>query len=122
MAKYANQFSIKKNENEDEMILKDADHPYAKISIESVQNALGELDGYEFKLYLLLYMNQEGFEWDYSPAHLEKTYSGTRKTWAKARKSLEEKGYLREEANGKLTFLERPEKRIEEKTNVGWDF
>ena len=119
MAKYANQFSIKKDE---EMVLKDADHPYAKISIESIDKALEDLDGYEFKLYMLLYMNQEGFEWDFSPAHLEKAYAGTRKTWTKARKSLEEKGYLREDADGKLVFVERPQKSIEKVEEVEWDF
>ena len=35
----------------------DAEHPYAKISIESWQNAMGDLDNYEFKLYTLFYMN-----------------------------------------------------------------
>ena len=120
MAKYANQFSIKKEE--ENSVRKDADHPYAKISIESIDKALEELDGYEFKLYLLLYMNQEGFEWDFSPAHLEKAYAGTRKTWTKARKGLEEKGYLRVEENGKMVFMERPQKSIEKVEKVEWEF
>lgn len=119
MAKYANQFSIKKD---GEMVLKDADHPYAKISIESIDKALEELDGYEFKLYMLLYMNQEGFEWDFSPAHLEKAYAGTRKTWTKARKGLEDKGYLRESVGGKLVFDERPQSSDEKVTENSWDF
>lgn len=119
MAKYANQFSIKKD---GEMVLKDADHPYAKISIESIDKALEELDGYEFKLYMLLYMNQEGFEWDFSPAHLEKAYAGTRKTWTKARKGLEDKGYLREDSGGKLVFEERPQSSDEKPTENNWDF
>lgn len=114
MAKYANQKTIIRDED----IVKDAEHPYAKMSIEAMRKAMGDLNNYEFKLYCLLYMNQEGFEYDLSPAYLEKTFSGTRKTWSNARKVLEEKGYLRSEGNNKMAFVELPEKVEEEKVEV----
>lgn len=103
MATYANQKTIVKGIE----TKKDAAHPYVKLSIDSVQDAMKELKGYEFQLYMLLYMNQKDFKLDFSPSYLEKTYGGTRKTWSAARKVLEEKGYL--VANGnKDTFYERP--------------
>lgn len=123
MAKYANQKTIIKDENG---ILMDAEHPYAKISIESWQNAMSDLDNYEFKLYTLFYMNQRGFKFDLSPGKLEKTYGGTRKTWTKARKTLEEKGYLISNGN-KETFMERPNALVQNNTGAEpvfahWDF
>lgn len=103
MATYANQKTIIKGN----ISVKDAEHPYVKLSIENTQNAMKELKGYEFQLYMLMCMNQQDFHWDLSPARLEKTYGGTRKTWTNARKALEEKGYL--VANGnKETFYEMP--------------
>ena len=103
MAKYANQKTISKGEE----VLKDAEHPYMRVSIESVQSAMKELKSYEFQLYILLYLNQEDFKLDFSPSYLEKTYGGTRKTWANARKVLEEKGYLVGDGN-KEEFVEKP--------------
>lgn len=117
MAKYAHQFTIKR-ENE---VLKDAEHPYVKLSIESIQEAMKRLNGYEFELYLLLYMNQEGFELDYSPGNLEKEYMGTRKTWGDARKALTAKGYLEEIGKSHLKFIERPWEKEEESTQVEED-
>lgn len=127
MAKYANQKTIIK----DNGVLMDEEHPYAKISIASWQNAMSELDNYEFKLYTLFYLNQRDFKLDLSPSNLEKTYGGTRKTWSKARKGLEDKGYL--VANGnKETFVERPMREMPAVQNstvaepvfaqVPWDF
>jgi len=95
-----------------------------------MQKAMKELSNYEFKLYCLLYMNQEGYEYDLSPAYLEKTFSGTRKTWSAARKALEEKGYLRVEEGNRMVFVELPEEEeIVPETEVekvesskGWDF
>ena len=123
MAKYANQKTIIREE-ETEF------RPYAKISIESMQKAMKELSNYEFKLYCLLYMNQEGYEYDLSPAYLEKTFAGTRKTWSAARKALEEKGYLRVEEGNRMVFVELPEEEetvpeieVEKvETSKGWDF
>ena len=89
MATYANQKTIIKGNTS----VKDAEHPYVKLSIENTQNAMKELKGYEFQLYMLMCMNQQDFHWDVSPARLEKMYGGTRKTWTNARKALEEKGY-----------------------------
>lgn len=103
MATYANQKTIVKGIE----TKKDAAHPYVKLSIDSVQDAMKELKGYEFQLYMLLYMNQKDFKLDFSPSYLEKTYGGTRKTWSTARKVLEEKGYLVVNGN-KDTFYERP--------------
>lgn len=104
MATYANQKTIIKG-NE---AIKDADHPYVKLNIETTQNAMKNLKGYEFQLYMLMCMNQKDFQWDLSPARLEKVYGGTRKTWSNARKALEEKGYLIANGN-KETFHEVPE-------------
>lgn len=103
MAKYANQKTIIK----DNGVIMDEEHPYAKVSVESWQKAMGELDHYEFKLYTLFYLNQRDFKLDLSPSHLEEEYGGTRKTWSKARKGLEEKGYLVVNGN-KEVFKERP--------------
>ena len=123
MATYANQKTIIKG-NE---ALKDVDHPYVRLSVKTTQNAMKDLKGYEFQLYMLMCMNQKDFEWDLSPAHLEKVYGGTRKTWSNARKALEEKGYLVAKGN-KETFYEEPIKSNDEPiaepalAQVSWDF
>lgn len=44
MATYANQKTIIKGSSS----VKDAKHPYVKLSIENTQNAMKELKGYEF--------------------------------------------------------------------------
>lgn len=120
MAKYANQKTIVKNDG----VLMNEEHPYAKVSIESWQSAMSELDNYEFKLYTLFYLNQRDFTLDLSPSHLEQEYGGTRKTWSKARKGLEEKGYLVANGNREV-FVERPPRTVPtmvEEVRSSWDF
>jgi hypothetical protein len=51
MAKYANQKTILKEENDFR------NHPYVKLNIEDIQEAMKHLSGYDFELYIYLYMN-----------------------------------------------------------------
>lgn len=91
-----------------EEVPKDAEHPYAKMSIEATRRALKDLKNYEYKLYTLLAMNQVDFQLGFSPKQLEMTYGGTRKTWAEARDVLKEKGYLVETSSNHYQFKEMP--------------
>ena len=104
MATYANQEIIIRKKD----AFVDAEHPYVKLNIDCVQKAMEELKGYEFQLYMILSMNQIGFELAFSPSALEKRYGGTRKTWGAARDTLKEKGYLVPLGGNRFEFLEEP--------------
>lgn len=110
---YANQEIIVRVDD----VEKGPGNPFQKLSVECVQEAMKELKGYEFALYILLYMNALGFELEFSPSALEQMYGGTRKTWGKARDVLKEKGYLVPIGGPRWKFLEKPVR--EEKD---WDF
>lgn len=118
MAKYAHQKTIIKEESDFK------NHPYVKLNIEDIQEAMKKLSGYDFELYIYLYMNQDDFELDYSPSFLEKNYLGSRKTWQTARTHLVEQGYLVDEGSNHFVFVPRPGKLIEKSGEEirQWDF
>lgn len=118
MAKYANQKTISKEENDFKK------HPYVKLNIEDIQEAMKNLSGFDFELYVYLYMNQDDFTLDYSPGHLEKNYLGSRKTWQTARSHLVEKGYLVDDGSNRFTFVPRLGVKVEEPVEETrqWDF
>lgn len=97
-------------------MLKDADHPYAKVNIQVAQDAMKELKGYEFQLYMLLTMNQIDFEMAFSPLALSQKYGGSDKTWRSAKKTLIDKGYLVETSSKHYEFMEIPVRKDK------WDF
>lgn len=118
MAKYANQKTILKEENDFR------NHPYVKLDIEDIQEAMKHLSGYDFELYIYLYMNQDNFKLDYSPSYLEKNFLGSRKTWQNARTHLVELGYLVDDGNNSFVFMPRLGTKIEESVEEvrQWDF
>ena len=101
---YANQeFYIRKED-----VIKDAEHPYAKLSVEAVSKAMNELKGYEFQLYILLSMNQIDYKMGFSPTDLVKYYGGSDKSWRSARDALKKKGYLVQISGNQWEFKEEP--------------
>ena len=104
--------------NEQESIIKKKDiidGPNASVSVECVRDAMRELKGCEFQLYMLLSMNKVGFKMDFNAKWLEDTFGTTRKTWSKAKDTLKQKGYLRQldEEGTVYEFVERPESVME---------
>ena len=87
---------------------RDAEHPYARVSVIAKNEARKNLKGYPYMLYDWCLDTQLGFEMAFSPAALSKMFSGTDKTWREAKKELIDKGYLREISPHKYEFIELP--------------
>ena len=101
---YANQeFYIRKEDT-----IKDAEHPYVKLSINATQKAMNELKGYDFQLYILLAMNQIDYVMGFSPTDLAKYYGGSEKSWRNARDTLKRYGYLIKISGNQWEFKEEP--------------
>ena len=100
--RYANQIAIRKKE-----IVKDADHPYTKISNEGLKKAMAELDGFKFRLWVYLcWHTQTDSFWDYSPQALINAAGGSRRSWDDAKKELQDLGYLQPVADGEQNEFE----------------
>ena len=87
---------------------KDAEHPYAKIGVETTYDAIKDLKGYEFQLYILLAMNQIDFNLEFSPKGLVDRFGGSDKSWRNARDTLKKKGYLVQTSGNNYEFFEKP--------------
>lgn len=100
----ANQFKVVRKSD----LPKDAEHLYGKVNLEAMWNAMKNLGEYEFKLYMILSMQQVDYVWDLSPDHLIRTCGGCKDSWRKAREGLLNKKYLVNKGNLLLEFYEEP--------------
>ena len=89
-------------------IEKDAAHPYARVNVKAMRDAMANLKEYEFKLYLLLSMNQYDYKMEMSPQDYANECGGCKRSWQNARDGLKEKGYLVEKSGNQFEFYETP--------------
>lgn len=99
-----NQFKVVRKSD----LPKDAEHPYGKVNLEAVQQAMHELCDYEFKLYLILSMNKVDYVWNLTPDYLVDNWGGCDASWRRAREGLLKKKYLVNKGNYMLEFYETP--------------
>lgn len=99
-----NQFKVVRKSD----LPKDAEHLYGKINLGAVQQAMQELGEYEFKLYMILSMNQVDYVWNLTPEYLVENCGGCDASWRRAREGLLQKKYLVNKGNFTLEFYETP--------------
>lgn len=96
---YPNQSSITILKQEDSEL-------YAQVDMGALQVAMVELDGVAFKIWMYLARNKNRYEFALSPKAMEE-WGIKKDAYYRAKKVLEEKGYLVEGKHG-LVFNEYP--------------
>lgn len=92
----------------------DKDNKYAIFNLNALQYAMIDLKGESFKLWCYINKNQDGYTFALSAVDAVKWGIGSRSSYNRAVKELEEKGYLVENAKNQFTFYELP--RVEKVT------
>lgn len=86
----------------------DADNLYSIFNLNALQYAMIDLKGESFKLWCYINKNQDGYKFSLSAVDAVKWGIGSRSSYNRAVKELQEKGYLVETAHNKFTFYELP--------------
>lgn len=85
---------------------KGKDRPFIYAHQDNIVEAMSELDGTSFKVYMLFLFNQNGFAVDYSPQHISNAIGMCRDSARAAIKKLEDKGFLIRRSEGNYDFYE----------------
>ena len=72
----------------------DKSRPSTDIYVDTTQKAMQNLSASAFKVYMVLVLNKNGHELDYSPEYIRCITGLCRATASKSLKELQEKGYL----------------------------
>ena len=120
MAKYANQksFTIERNP-----VSKNTKEVYLCIYGKSLEEAMIDLNGVAFKVYIYLMMNADGYKFDFSPQYLQDKYKFNRSSIYAALKELEEKSYIKKTGDNKYIAYETAqaaEAKEEPEVEVNW--
>lgn len=120
MAKYANQksFTIERNP-----VSKNTKEVYLCIYGKSLEEAMIDLNGVAFKVYIFLMMNADGYQFDFSPQYLQDKYKFNRSSIYAALKELEEKSYIKKIGDNKYIAYETAqvaEAKEEPEVEVNW--
>lgn len=86
---------------------KDSKRPYMIAYTDLVEQASQDLNGSEFKVYIYMISNQDGFKFGCSPQDISNRYGLNIDTVKKAINKLIEKGYI-VKTNGTYEFYEKP--------------
>ena len=86
--------------------------PYFLAYQETIEAAAQKLSGNEFKLYIYLLSNRDGYEDFYSPDYFGKAYGVSADTARKLFQKLIEKGFLVKTAPHDCDFYEAPQKKL----------
>lgn len=112
LATYPNQKRVKIIKNETDKL-----HPYAIINIEALRHIVNSnLSDRAVRLWLCFASNQDGYEFELSPAYIQKEWGFSDSTYKRAKADLVAAGYLRQTMNGNWEFYEMPQ------TVSKWDF
>lgn len=90
----------------------DSDRVYFIAYQDTLEAAAQELTGNEFKLYIYLLCNKDGYEDLFSPAYFGSAYGVSADTARKLFQKLIEKGYLIKIAEHDCEFYDRPQKKM----------
>lgn len=106
MAMYANQKTciIKR-----EPVAKNTKEVFLCIYERNLKEAMKDLNGATFKLYICLMTNADGYRFDISPQYIENEYGISKSSAHRALKELEEKGYIKQVANNSYELYETPQ-------------
>ena len=85
---------------------KGKDRPFIVAHQDNIVEAMNELDGTSFKVYMLFLFNQNGFVVDYSPQHISNAIGMSRDSARAAIKKMEDKGFLIRRSEGNYDFYE----------------
>lgn len=83
---------------------------YSKINLKALQDAIIDLDGNAFKLWVYFAKNQDGYTFALSPIDAIKWGIGSKKTYDRAVKKLIQEKYLVETSKNHYTFYEVSQK------------
>ena len=81
---------------------------YSIFNLNALQYAMIDLKGESFKLWCYINKNQDGFTFALSAVDAIKWGVGSRSSYNRAVKELQEKGYLVEDSKNQFTFYELP--------------
>ena len=106
MGMYANQKTcvIKR-----EPVAKNTKEVFLCIYERNLKEAMKDLNGATFKLYICLMTNADGYRFDISPQYIENEYGISKSSAHRALKELEEKGYIKQVANNSYELYETPQ-------------
>lgn len=90
---------------------RDNGETFAYMSTDALQNAMNNLKECSLRLWLYLAKNQTHHKFWLSPKECEK-WGITESSYKRAKKDLEEKGYLRLDHGNKYIFIESPQLEI----------
>lgn len=85
---------------------KETGRPYLIAYHDNLLAAMNDLTAAEFKVYLFMLFNTDGYKFDFSPALFEEKTGVCKDTIRKAMATLEKRGYLRYVDNNKYEFSE----------------
>lgn len=105
MAFYENQNTIQIHRN---LPQKGTTKPFLTVDTSIIFDAMNALTGTEFKTYMYLLCNANGFYLDFSPQHIGKTTGISRDSARSAFKTMEDKGYIVERKKGSYDFYDIP--------------
>ena len=110
MASYPNQKKVKSTKSGLDKI-----HPYTMINIEALKILLNSnLSDRAIKLWLYFASNQDGYEFELSPAYIQKEWGFSDSTYKRAKSDLIAANYLIQTKDGSWEFYDFPQHR--------WDF
>lgn len=85
---------------------------YAAINLDALQNAMIDLDGNAFKLWIYFSKNRNGHTFALSKVDAIKWGIGSKSSYDRAMKELTTKGYLIETSSNHFDFYEVPQKEL----------
>ena len=110
MASYPNQKRIRIVKSEVDKL-----HPYTMINIEALKQLMNsDLSDRAIKLWLCFASNQDGYEFELSPAYIQKEWGFSDSTYKRAKNDLLDARYLVVSEGGILEFHDFPQRK--------WDF
>ena len=110
MASYPNQKTVKIVKSEVDKL-----HPYTMINIDALKQLLNsDLSDRAVRLWLCFASNQDGYEFELSPAYIQKEWGFSDSTYKRAKTDLVDARYLVQKQNGSWEFHDFPQRK--------WDF
>ena len=92
---------------------RDERHLYTKQNLEALSAACRNLNESEFKLWIYLNKNADGYSFDLSPADFSNWSGVSESSYKRAKKGLVDKGYLVETGKSHYAFYEMPKRELE---------
>ena len=90
------------------------DHPYTVINVDAVRQLVASnLGDRAMKLWLCFASNQDGYEFELSPAYIQKEWGFSESTYKRAKNDLIDAGYLVQLPSGNWEFYEFPQRKWE---------